>query len=393
MNHKEEIKRAEELFQAGHVDEAERIFNVVLQHDPGNHEILNNLGVIHFTRGNVEEAEACLLKGLAVKPDYLDALFNLSLLYRSHKRWQAAARQLEKYISLSDKNSNALNQFGLSCLEGGHKEPAVAGPAKSIQVNPNQQIVKNSLGRLEESRKQVKRHNAEIIQDYAEFSGIALQELIQRMNRFHELVNEEWNELGPSSWADRAKMFYARSNHYILDLLYANADRAAAEKKLEKYGIWKFLDQLPPRLDVLEFGGGLGVVCQLFCERDYQVSYLDIPGKPMDFARWRFRRYHIPVRIIESDPERLTLENEYDFIFSDAVFEHLIDPCQAADGLMRHLRPGGHLVLLIDVFNNNDMWPMHRPLDFDALDNTLTNCGGIPERISSNRMINLWQKK
>jgi SAM-dependent methyltransferase len=275
----------------------------------------------------------------------------------------------------------------------GNEEAGVSVLAKSLRMNPNQRIVKDFLGRLGGSGKRVKRENAEIIKDYAEFSGIPLQELIQRMNRFHELVNGEWNELGPSSWADRAKMFYARSNHYILDLLYANADRDAAEKKLEKYGIWKFLDQLPPRLDVLEFGGGLGVVCQLFCERDYQVTYLDIPGKPMDFARWRFQRYHIPVRIIESDPERLTLENEYDFIFSDAVFEHLIDPCQAADRLMRHLRPGGYLVLLIDVFNNNDMWPMHRPLDFHALDNTLTNCGGIPERISSNRMINVWQKK
>jgi len=393
MNHKEEIKKAEELFQEGHVDEAEDIFNCVLQDQPENHEILNNLGVIHFTRGDVEEAEACLLKGLAVKPDYLDALFNLSLLYRSRKHWQAAARQLEEYISISNENADVFNQLGLIYIEMGNREAAVSLLEKSIQMNPNQQIVKYTLGRLEESRKQVKRENAEIIKDYAEFSGIPLQELIQRMNRFHELVNEEWNELGPSSWTDRAKMFYARSNHYILDLLYANADRAAAEKKLEKYGIWKFLDQLPPGSDVLEFGGGLGVVCQLFCERDYQVTYLDIPGKPMDFAKWRFQRYHIPVRIIESDPERLTLENEYDFIFSDAVFEHLIDPCQAAEGLMRHLRPGGYLLLLIDVFNNNDLWPMHRPLDFHALDNTLTNCGGIPERISSNRMINLWQKR
>jgi tetratricopeptide (TPR) repeat protein len=393
MNHKEEINKAEELFQAGYVDEAEDIFNCVLQGQPQNHGILNNLGVIYFTKGNVEEAEACLLQGLAVKPDYLDALFNLSLLYSSRKRWQAAARQLEKYISISDVNADVFNQLGLIYVEMGNKEAGVSLLAKSFRMNPNQQIVKNSLGRLEEGRKQVKRDNAEIIKDYAEFSGIPLQELIQRTNRFHELVNEEWNELGPSSWADKAKMFYARSNHYILDLLYGNADRDGTEKKLEKCGIWKFLDQLPPRLDVLEFGGGLGVVCQLFCERDYQVTYLDIPGRPMDFARWRFQRYHIPVCIIESDPERLTLENEYDFIFSDAVFEHLIDPCQAADGLMRHLRPGGYLLLLIDTFNNNDMWPMHRPLDLLALDNTLTNCGGIPKRISSNRMINLWQKK
>jgi SAM-dependent methyltransferase len=349
--------------------------------------------VIHYTRGRVTEAEACLLKGLSVKPDYPDALLNLALLYTSVKDWKRAARQLEKYISISDGNADVVNQPGRVYFEMGNKEAGVSLFTESLGMNPNQQIVKDLLGRLKKSGKQIKRQNAEIIKDYAEFSGIPLHELIQRINRFHELVNEEWNELGPSSWADKAKMFYARSNHYILDLLYANADRDAAERKLEKYGIWNFLDQFPPRLDVLEFGGGLGVICQLFCERDYHVTYLDIPGKPMDFARWRFQRYDIPVRIIESDPERLTLENEYDFIFSDAVFEHLIDPCQAADGLMRHLRPGGYLLLLIDVFNNNDMWPMHRPLDFDALNNTLTNCGGIPERISSNRMINLWQKK
>ncbi|MFH1673054.1 MAG: tetratricopeptide repeat protein [Pseudomonadota bacterium] len=393
MNHKEEIKKAEELFEAGRIDEAEDIFSLVLQHQPENYEILNNLGVIHYTRGNVEEAEAYLVKVLAIKQDYPDALLNLSLLYMSVKRWEQAARQLEKYISIDSKNADVLNQLGVIYLEMGSKEAAVSALAKSLEIDPNQQIVKTSLERLEESRKPSKRKNKEIIKDYSEFSGIPLPELIKRINSFHELVNKEWNALESASWADRAKMFYAGSDHYILDLLHINVDLDTAEKKLEQYNVWKFLNQLPPRIDVLEFGGGLGVICQLFCERGYQVTYLDIPGKPMNFARWRFQRYHIPVHIIESDPERLTLENDYDFIFSDAVFEHLIDPCQAADELMRHLRPGGYLLLLIDMFNNNDMWPMHKSLDFDSLDNTLTNCGGIPKMISSNRMINLWQRK
>lgn len=91
----------------------------------------------------------------------------------------------------------------------------------------------------------------------------------------------------------------------------------------------------------------------------------------MEFAKWRFKKHNIPVEIIESSPEKLVLEKNYDFILSDAVFEHLVDPCQVAKELICHLRSGGFLLLLIDTANINDMWPMHRVLDFVALDTIL----------------------
>ncbi len=76
------LHTGEQLFSEGQVEAAKHVFLEILEEDPNNPEILNNMGVIEYSQENVQEAVDYFLKALLIEPDYQDALMNLALLYR-----------------------------------------------------------------------------------------------------------------------------------------------------------------------------------------------------------------------------------------------------------------------------------------------------------------------
>ncbi len=145
----EKIEQGESLFTEGKIIEAEICFGYLLKEDPSNADILNNLGVIYNAQGIVKEAEDCFLKALSVKENYPDALLNLGVLYQNEKRWEEAAAQLEKYISIDNQDMDAFNQLGIVYLEMGNIKKAQIALKKSLDLNPDQEIVRASLKELE----------------------------------------------------------------------------------------------------------------------------------------------------------------------------------------------------------------------------------------------------
>lgn len=81
MDVAENLKRGEDLFQNGLLDEAERVFCDILRFNPDQYEALNNLGVISYSRGEIEKAERFFLKALSLEGKCEDALANLANLY------------------------------------------------------------------------------------------------------------------------------------------------------------------------------------------------------------------------------------------------------------------------------------------------------------------------
>ena len=161
----ERIEKGEALFTQGKVEEAERCFLSLLEENPDNAEVLNNLGVTHHFRGNFEKAEDCLLKALSAKEDYRDALLNLANLYRDTKRWEQAAAQLEKCIAINNQDPNLYNQLGMVYLEMGDTEKARESSKKSLKINPDQEQIQSMVHSLEENKPGSKVRNTENNQD------------------------------------------------------------------------------------------------------------------------------------------------------------------------------------------------------------------------------------
>lgn len=143
------LKRGETLFAKGKIKEAEEFFSGLLVDDPANAEILNNLGVIYHARGDHVNAENYFLKACDAQDDHLDAMMNLAGLYQETKRWDDAAILLEKCIALNPGELNYHLLLGRIYLEINNSEQARVALTRALDLDPNQDMVREILDSLE----------------------------------------------------------------------------------------------------------------------------------------------------------------------------------------------------------------------------------------------------
>jgi 2-polyprenyl-3-methyl-5-hydroxy-6-metoxy-1,4-benzoquinol methylase len=212
-------------------------------------------------------------------------------------------------------------------------------------------------------------------QDYAEFSGTPIEVVLDRVAHAREINAEDYYK------HTSEEEFYSASTTYIYDLLAGGDEPEDFVRKVGKgyagggEGIIRGLKEYPKGENFLDFGGGTGAVCEWVARNtNFEVTYLDLPGHISDFAKWRFERYNIPVKMVYAKIDSFKLPEKYNVILSDAVWEHLDQEQQIryARELPRYLKPGrGGLILMIDAEGTNPEMPMHYNVDISAVHSEL----------------------
>lgn len=146
-----QLKIGENLFTEGKIEDAENIFLNLLDKEPNNSDILNNLGVLHHSSGRLEEAELFFSRSLKADPKHKDTLINLSSLYQGAKKWEDAALYLELFLKSENENTGILNQLALIYLEAGNREQSIATLKQSLSIKQGQSEIINVLKSLEKS--------------------------------------------------------------------------------------------------------------------------------------------------------------------------------------------------------------------------------------------------
>jgi tetratricopeptide (TPR) repeat protein len=85
----------------GKLDEAKELYRKVIKSSPRNIQALNNLGVIYMTQKNYKWAIIRFQNALAVKPDYVDAHYNLACLYSQKKDVARSLYYLKAAVKLN----------------------------------------------------------------------------------------------------------------------------------------------------------------------------------------------------------------------------------------------------------------------------------------------------
>ncbi|MBM3246487.1 MAG: class I SAM-dependent methyltransferase [Candidatus Omnitrophica bacterium] len=150
---------------------------------------------------------------------------------------------------------------------------------------------------------------------------------------FH-IFNEQ-NNLNKASVDD----FYRNCSYYVYELPLWNA-----EKYRPGYLRLVTLPYLRRRhyARVMDFGAGSGDFCIELAKNNLEVTYCDIGEQLSDFARWRFQKRNLNVKMAKGIDG---LRGEvYDCIFSFDAFEHIKDFAQTLQALAGHIAPGGSLV-------------------------------------------------
>lgn len=242
----------------------------------------------------------------------------------------------------------------------------------------------------------------EVVEDFSEYIGEDVFEVTERVGKFKEVGFDEFNsalaEVGDDKW-EAQKIFYESSNTYVYDLLSVNGCRVGVANKLNKFlpGIVEGMKNTGDTF--LEFGGGIGVLCQMMHEwGNKKVTYVDIESPVTEFARWRFEKHgltdEIEMKIISQDD--FILDSQYSVIFTDAVWEHLPPERQESyiAKLANAVESSGLFVFIVDVDGAVADRPMHYPVDMDKMFEILREHGMTSTFVHGyKKFASVWYKK
>ncbi len=121
--------------------QAEAIYRDILSRIPENPRALHGLGVVMYRSGkDSEKAVRLVQQAIQLKPDYLDALFNLRKMLSELGRFVEAEECYQKAMALNPDSSVVCLGLGNLCCQKQKFEEAVSFYQKAIEYSPDARI-------------------------------------------------------------------------------------------------------------------------------------------------------------------------------------------------------------------------------------------------------------
>ena len=112
MSRESKTTEIQTLLQTGRHAEAERRLREICAGPAADAESWFLLGALSGTRGDAAGAEGCFRQALTLKPDFLQARFNLGIALRDQGRFDAARAELEAVTAVRPGHAEACNALG-----------------------------------------------------------------------------------------------------------------------------------------------------------------------------------------------------------------------------------------------------------------------------------------
>jgi predicted TPR repeat methyltransferase len=191
------------LQQNEQLDEAQALYQRILEEAPHHPDALHFAGVLAHQQGRSGEAIALIEKSLAIAPDRADCHSNLGIIYKSMGRLEAAVAACQRAIALDPSHANAHSNLGVLLRATGKPAEAEAAYRAAIRLDPqhidaytNLGILLNGLRRTEEaascfSRVITLRPKHKEARKLLALAHCALGEIGEAVDIFEEWLREE----------------------------------------------------------------------------------------------------------------------------------------------------------------------------------------------------------
>ena len=168
------LAEAARLHQAGHLDQAARLYQNVLAVEPGNADGLHLLGLLAYQTGQAETAVGLIRKAIAVNGREASFHFHLARALKALGRLDEAASSYRRALSLKPNDADSYNNLGNVLAEAGKFDEAVSAYRRALDLAPdNARALGNlasalaELGRVDEAEVNYRKAIA-LAPDYAD---------------------------------------------------------------------------------------------------------------------------------------------------------------------------------------------------------------------------------
>jgi len=121
----------------GRIDEAENQWRIALKLDPNSPIALTNLGLVYAKRKQYRQAAHYFREAMLHKPDYTDPHLNLGSMEMDLKQFDQAEWQLRAAVALSPLVPSCHNKLGKLYLKEGRLSEASEQFSQSVRAAPN----------------------------------------------------------------------------------------------------------------------------------------------------------------------------------------------------------------------------------------------------------------
>lgn len=140
--------KAINAYKKGNYEKAERFYKKVLEKQPANVHIYNNLGLVFRKQKKIKKANESFNKAINLNPKFAEPYYNLGNLFRDDPKYQDALKNYKKAISLNPNFVEAYYNIATILSRLKKYKEAIKNYKKVIELNPNYLEVKHIIASL-----------------------------------------------------------------------------------------------------------------------------------------------------------------------------------------------------------------------------------------------------
>ena len=144
----EAMSIAVRLQRSGRLEEAEKVYRLILEQKADHPGALHYSGVLAHQQGRSDEAVALIRRALELEPDRADSYSNLGIILRSLGRVDEAIDACRRAIAIDPGHANAHNNLGGLLRMQGKGVEAEAAYREAIRLDPEHTDAWVNLGNL-----------------------------------------------------------------------------------------------------------------------------------------------------------------------------------------------------------------------------------------------------